>query len=508
MAYVLFLNTYALITIMTYETVVGLEIHAQLKTRSKMFCPCANDPMAPPPNSNVCPICLGHPGTLPVPNAEAIAKVMMVGLALGAQVATTSKFDRKHYFYPDLPKGYQISQYDAPLCTGGTLALPGLKRVINLRRIHIEEDTGRLTHDISTGASLIDFNRAGVPLMELVTEPDFRSAQEASAGAEELQKLFRYLGVADADMEKGQLRVEANISVRPEGSQEFGVKVEVKNLNSFRGVRDAIAYEVARHIKCLEKGQKIVQETRGWDPQKGVTLSQRGKEEASDYRYFAEPDIPPFNIPAMPSAKPGLLPSVAELKSRLPELPWERREFLNLNLGLALKDAEFFVIEKEVGDFLALVVETWRDLEQSEQARLAKKAADLLATFLQGWLKDNPKALKDTPLTPQIWADFTEAALGGSISNVGGQKLFAILIKQGGRPSEIIEREGLKQVSDESVLAGIIQEVLKKNQKVAEEYKAGKTPVLQFLVGQVMAATQGKASPQVAAELLKKALGG
>ena len=235
----------------TYETVVGLEIHAQLKTRSKMFCPCANDPMALPPNSNVCPICLGHPGTLPVPNADAIAKVMMVGLALGAQVAPTSKFDRKHYFYPDLPKGYQISQYDAPICTGGTLALPGLRRVINLRRVHIEEDTGRLTHDQATGASLIDFNRAGVPLMELVTEPDFRSADEASAGAEELQKLFRYLGVADADMEKGQLRVEANISVRPEGSQEFGVKVEVKNLNSFRGVRDAIAYEVARHIKCL-----------------------------------------------------------------------------------------------------------------------------------------------------------------------------------------------------------------------------------------------------------------
>src|SRR3990167_1819131 len=312
---------------MTYIPTIGLEIHAELKTQSKMFCSCKNDPAEQHPNINVCPICLAHPGTLPVANKDAINKVIRVGLALGCTISEHSKFDRKNYFYPDLPKGYQISQYDMPFCKGGKLTVG--EKDIYITRVHLEEDTGRLAHPVGAEYSLVDFNRAGVPLMELVTEPDITSSQEASAFAQELQLILRYLGASDADMEKGQMRVEANISVRPQGQKKLGTKMEVKNLNSFRAVEGAIEYEIQRQTGALEQGDNIIQETRGWDDVKGTTYSQREKESAHDYRYFPEPDLPPFQF----SKK-----EIESLEAQLPEFPQQRRKRLLEEYGLSGKE--------------------------------------------------------------------------------------------------------------------------------------------------------------------------
>jgi len=354
-----------------YFPTIGLEIHAELKTKTKMFCSCLNDPEEKRPNINICPICLGHPGTLPVINEEAVKKVIKVGLALNCEISKHSFFERKNYFYPDLPKGYQISQYQVPLCKNGFLEIDGRK--IRIRRVHLEEDTGRLLHQ--KNYSLVDFNRAGVPLMELVTEPDIKSAKEARKFAQELQLILKYLGVSDADMEKGQMRTEANVSLSKK-ENELGTKVEIKNLNSFKAVEEAIEYEIARQTEILKNKKKVIQETRGWDDVKKQTFSQREKEEAKDYRYFPEPDLPPLEItPEM----------IASIRAEIPELPQQRRERFKKEYQLDEKSIEIFVQQKELGEFFEKVIsELPPNLNQKDLLAMIKLSANYIISDLLG----------------------------------------------------------------------------------------------------------------------------
>ena len=383
---------------MTYKTVIGLEIHIELKTKSKMFCSCKNDPGEKHPNVNVCPICMGHPGTLPVINEEAVRKVIKTGLALNCQILEYSKFDRKNYFYPDLPKGYQISQYDKPLCVNGYLKLSESKpQTIKIRRIHLEEDTGKLIHPENADYSLVDFNRAGIPLMELVTEPDMHSAKEAREFAENLHLIMHYLNVSDADMEKGEMRVEVNISLaQKEG--ELGTKVEIKNLNSFRAVERGIDYEIKRQTELLERGEKVIQETRGWDDVKGITVSQREKEEAHDYRYFPEPDLPPLHHSKE---------FINEIKSEIPELPQQRRERFAKEYELDEKSIETLTYNKDLGEYFEKVISEFPPkLPQEKLLKLIKFASKRIITELQGLLKGASVTADNFLITPEDFAQF------------------------------------------------------------------------------------------------------
>jgi len=483
-----------------YQPVIGLEIHVELKTRSKMFCSCLNDSNEKHPNVNICPICMGHPGTLPVINKEAVRKTIKTGLALNCKIPEYSKFDRKNYFYPDLPKGYQISQYDKPFCVGGYLKING--KNIRIRRVHLEEDTGRLMHPEDVDYSLVDFNRAGIPLMELVTEPDINSAKEARKFAEELQLILRYLGVSDADMEKGQMRVEANISLSQISnlkSQILGTKVEIKNLNSFRAVERGIEYEIKRQAEILEEGGKIIQETRGWNDIKGITVSQREKEEAHDYRYFPEPDLPILHL--------GVADYLNEIKTEIPELPQQRRERLMREYQLDEKSIEIFVFNKDLGEFFEKVVsELEPRLPQEKLLKLIKLATNYIITDLQGLLQKASITDEDFLITPENFAEFITLIDEGKISSKGAKMVLEEMFKKGGDPSQIIEEKGLIQVTDEVEIEKVVKEIISKNQKAVEDYKKGKETALQFLIGQVMAKTQGKANPEIVRENLIKIL--
>jgi len=507
---------------MVYQPIIGLEIHVELNTKSKMFCSCPNDPNERHPNVNVCPICMGHPGTLPVINKEAVRKVIKTGLALNCQIPEYSKFDRKNYFYPDLPKGYQISQYDMPFCKAGFLEIGdpevekphyGARKKIRIRRVHLEEDTGRLVHPEGADHSLVDFNRAGVPLMELVTEPDIRSAKEARKFAEELRLILRYLGVSDADMEKGQMRVEVNLSLLPaerikekiKSDKELGTKVEIKNLNSFRAVERALDYEVGRQTEILNAGKKVTQETRGWAESRGVTLSQREKEEAHDYRYFPEPDLPTLHITEK---------EISEIKSEIPELPQARRERFAKEYNLEGKNIEVFVQNKDFGEYFEKVgselmawvkeIELKRKLSLEEKNKLIKLASNYLITDLQGLLKGASVAGEDFLITPENFAEFTALIYEGKISSKIGKMVLEEMFKTGADPSHIIEEKKLVQIIDEVEIEKIIKTVLSKNQKAVDDFKKGKEGALQFLVGQVMKESRGKANPQIVTNLLKK----
>ncbi|MDP2664411.1 MAG: Asp-tRNA(Asn)/Glu-tRNA(Gln) amidotransferase subunit GatB, partial [bacterium] len=385
---------------MNYIPTIGLEIHAELKTKSKMFCSSPNNPLETRPNVNVCPVCMGHPGTLPVANQEAITKVLKVGLALNCTIPESSKFDRKNYFYPDLPKGYQISQYDMPFCKEGHLEVEGRK--IRITRVHLEEDTARLVHPEKMNHSLVDFNRAGVPLMELVTEPDIASAKEAKAFAEALQTILRYLNVSDADMEKGQMRVEANISVRSEKQKELGTKVEVKNLNSFQSVEKAIEFEIVRQTSVLDAGQKVSQVTMGWDSLKAATFVQREKEEAHDYRYFPEPDLPPLRFTKK---------EIEELKRELPELPEARRKRFQEEYKLSKKEIDIFVRFKDLGEYFEKVASELGDKKQT------KLAANYILSDLLGLLEGSSVIGKDFLITPEDFAELITFIHKGTISS-------------------------------------------------------------------------------------------
>ena len=485
-----------------YKPIVGLEAHVELNTRSKMFCSCLNNPDERHPNVNICEICTAQPGSLPVINREAVRKTIKTGLALNCQIPEYSKFDRKNYFYPDLPKGYQISQYDKPLCVGGHLEINGKK--IRIRRVHLEEDTGRLVHPEGTDYSLVDFNRAGIPLMELVTEPDITSAKEARKFAEELQLILRYLDVSEADMEKGEMRVEVNISLLREipnpKSQipKLGTKVEIKNLNSFRAVEKGIEYEIKRQAGVLESGKKVIQETRGWDDIRGETVSQREKEEAHDYRYFPEPDLPPLHISAE---------LIDEIKAEIPELPWQKIERFKKEYELDEKSIEVFVQNKDFGEYFEKVIsELPSNLPQENLLKLIKLASNYLITDLQGLLKGASAVGEDFLITPENFAEFITLTCEEKISSKIAKMVLKEMFKTGADPSHIIEEKGLAQITDVAEIEKIVKEVISKNQKAVEDFKSGKESAIQHLIGQVMAESRGKANPQLVRDILTKAL--
>jgi len=472
---------------------IGLEIHIELKTRSKMFCSCKNDPDEKHPNINICPVCLGHPGTLPVINREAVRKTIKTGLALNCEISRHTFFERKNYFYPDLPKGYQISQYSTPICKNGFLEIDGKK--IRIRRVHLEEDTGRLIHE--KDYSLVDFNRAGVPLMELVTEPDIESPKEARKFAEELQLILRYLDVSDADMEKGQMRVEANISLSSKKGV-LGTKVEIKNLNSFKAVEKALEYEIERQRKILESGKKVIQETRGWDPAREITFSQREKEEAQDYRYFPEPDLPPLEITQE---------MVDEIRAEIPELPRQKRERFKKEYNLDEKSIEIFVKNKDFGEYFEKVVSEFTpNLPKEKLLRLIKLATNYLTTDLLGLLKGASVSGEDFLITPENFAEFIELIDEGKISSKIAKIVLEEMFKTGADPSQIIEEKGLVLIADEAEIEKIVYQVISENQKAVLDFKKGKENALEFLIGQVMRKTKGKANPKIAKEILTRIL--
>ncbi len=486
------------------QPVLGLEIHIELNTKSKMFCSCLNDPNERYPNVNICPICMGHPGTLPVINKEAIRKVIKTGLSLNCQIPEFSKFDRKNYFYPDLPKGYQISQLYQPLCKNGFLEINGKK--IRIREVHLEEDTGRLIHPEGADYSLVDFNRAGIPLMELATEPDISSAKEARKFAEELHLIMHYLGVSDADMEKGEMRVEVNISLLPQIQnpkskiQKLGTKVEIKNLNSFRAVERASEYEIKRQQDLLDKKEKIIQETRGWDDVKGITVSQREKESAHDYRYFPEPDLPPLHFTKE---------ETDEIRAEIPELPRQRRERLVREYSLDEVGAEIFVYNKNLGEYFEKVIsELPPNLPKENLFKLIKLSSNYIITDLQGLLKNKDLEKKSLTgrVTPENFAQFITLIYEGKISSKIAKIVLSEMFRTGADPSHIIEEKGLIQITDEAEIEKIIEEVISKNPKAIEDFKKGKANAFQYLIGQIMAQSKGKASPQLVNEMLKRHL--
>ena len=470
---------------MEYKLTVGLEVHAELKTKTKMFCNSANDPFNAMPNVNICPVCMAHPGTLPVINKEAVRHVLRVGTALGSTLADFTEFDRKNYFYPDIPKGYQISQYKYPL------VLRGVLNGIAIERVHLEEDTASSSHEGHEG-SLVDYNRAGVPLMELVTTPTIHSAEEASAFARELQLLLRTLGVSDANMEKGEMRVEANISISK--TDTLGTKVEVKNLNSFRSVERAIAYEVERMTKILDGGPgEIVQETRGWDEMKQVTFSQRKKESAHDYRYFPDPDLPKLKISEIPEF------SNEVLKATMPELPWEKRARLVREYGVKPASAEFFVMDKMTGDFFE---DTMRAL-RSSTPKLSGLVENYITSDLFGLMKGETSLGNITSTT---FADLITMISAGKLSSRGAKDTLAIMYAEGGDPETIAREKGFIQTNDEGALKEMVAKIIAENPTVVAEYKAGKVAVLQFFLGQGMKLSKGSANPEALKKLFEEGL--
>ena len=499
-------------------SIIGLEIHTELKTKSKMFCSCKNDPEEKEPNKNTCPICLAHPGTLPTINEEAVKKVIKTGLALNCVINKESKFDRKNYFYPDLPKGYQISQYDLPICGKGYLdilnendfnkeapELSNLKR-INITRIHLEEDTARLLHSAKDDSTLVDFNRAGIHLMELVTDPDLRTGKEARKFAEEIQLLLRYLDISDADMEKGEMRIEANISLGTFGKNnelKLGTKVEIKNLNSFRVVEKAIDFELKRQAEVLAKGEKVVQETRGWVDAEGKTISQREKEEAHDYRYFPEPDL----VPMIFEDK-----FIEGIKRELPELPWQKRFRFREEYGLSLKEADLFVKNTDLGEYFEKMIselDDWIDsggAKKDDREKLLKTAKNYLTTEFLGFYKENCFSENNCLITQENFAEFAILVFKNSYPSNIAKQILAQMFKTGEDPDLIIEKNGLSVLNDESVIKNIVLETIKENPKAIEDYKKGKENALQFLIGKAMAKSKGRATPDLVKKIIQENL--
>jgi aspartyl-tRNA(Asn)/glutamyl-tRNA(Gln) amidotransferase subunit B len=468
---------------MTYRPTIGLEIHAELKTQTKMFCDSANTPDAEKANSNICPTCLAHPGTLPTINKEAVKHVLRVGTAVGGELADYAEFDRKSYFYPDIPKGYQISQYEYPLVKGGELA------DVAITRIHLEEDTARSSHE--GGVSLVDFNRAGVPLMELVTEPVIHDAETAGAFARELQLLLRTLGASNAELAKGEMRIEANISVS--NTDAFGTKVEVKNLNSFRSVERAIAFEIDRQVTLLESGGTVSQETRGWDENGQKTFSQRVKEGSADYRYFPEPDLPKLRISEIPEFK------AETIRAALPELPWERRARYEA-LGLKSEDISYLGSGIERAAFFDTVI----SLIEKDSA-LLMLATNYITSDLAGWSAKNG-GVEYGAVTPESFIALMRMTASGELSSRGTKDVLAKLAESGGDPAELASELGLLQVNDSDALRSSVKEVIAEQGKAVEEYRAGKEASLQFLVGQAMKKTKGAGNPALLRELLVEEL--
>lgn len=481
-----------------YETVIGLEVHCQLITKSKMFCSCSADYSGAEPNTHVCPVCLGMPGVLPVINEQAIEYITMTGLALNCEISEFSKFDRKNYPYPDLMKGYQISQYDLPVCHDGWLEIEvdGERRRVGMERVHMEEDTARLLHrtDAVTGEgySLVDVNRSGTPLMEIVSKPDMRTPAEAREYLVRLRQILRYIAVSDANMEEGNFRCDANISLRPVGSEKLGTKVEIKNMNSFRAVHDAIAFEEVRQARMLDAGERIIQETRGWVDERGETVSQRTKEEANDYRYFPEPDLPPLKLSRA---------YVEAVRAKLPELPAAKKERF-LDLGLSEHEATALTEDRErAAYFEEVMAALGLDPERS-----AKVAANWVLGEVARWLNAEQKEIAAFPLGAEQLAGLARLVEDGKVTPNVGKDVFEKMIANGLEAAAIVEAEGLAQISGEAELVEAVRRAIAANQKAVDDYRAGKDASIKFLVGQVMRETRGRANAQVVQGLLEREL--
>jgi aspartyl-tRNA(Asn)/glutamyl-tRNA(Gln) amidotransferase subunit B len=513
----------------SYTPIIGMEIHVQLKTKSKMFSPAPNNPNEQHPNTNINPIDLGHPGTLPVPNKEAIRLGVLVGTALGCTIREQSKFDRKHYFYPDLPKGYQISQYDEPIAEHGSVHLsfvlednPREQATISIVRAHLEEDTAKLSHD-TDGSTLVDFNRAGIPLIEIVTGPDFQSGKEAKRFCEELQLLLRYLGASDAELEKGHMRCEANISVQETGKftiennivvpfagYKLNPKVEIKNMSSFKAIERAVAYEIERQTGLLEQGETWEQQTRGWDEATGKTVMQRKKESAHDYRYFPEPDIPPFH------------PKEIAGKILLPELPQQKRKRFHKEYGFSYADAALLSADKAWANFTDAVMSeliNWLynlpevqgatdEIKESYQAKIARLAGGWITSKLVGALNERNQGIEDFKISPENFAEFISLIYTDRINSTNAQKLLRDMIDKGtdADPTHIMEEKGYGQVSDESTILEFVQDVINQYPEQVQSFRDGKEPIIKFLIGMVMRASEGSADPAAVEKLLREEL--
>ena len=478
---------------MKYEAVIGLETHIQVRTQSKMFCSCANE-FGAEPNTNVCPVCMGYPGVLPVPNHEAIRSTVRAGLLTGCTIAEFSKFDRKSYFYPDMPKNYQISQYDLPFCEHGGIRLSGVglsgaplpDKVIGITRIHLEEDVAKLTH--FGKKSGVDYNRAGVPLMEVVSEPDMRSADEAYAYLSSLKEIMQYGDIGDCDMEKGQMRCDVNISLRPEGQKEFGVKIELKNLNSFRAVHRAIDYEIWRQSGMLDRGETIRQETRGWNDDRGESYLMRTKESAHDYRYFPDPDLMPVVFTKE---------EIEEIRRTLPEMPEAMRRRFVADFGVSEYDASVLTSDR--------VVAGWFE-KAASHAKQPKLVANWIISELLALLGSEKIPITECRIAPERLAELTDLIVDGKISGKIAKEVFSEMFQTGKSASEIVSAKGLSQVSDSGAIAEIVSQALAANPKQVADYLAGNEKIIQYFVGQVMKLSRGRANPQLVQQELKRQL--
>lgn len=478
---------------MKYEAVIGLEVHTELRTATKIFCSCKTS-FGAEPNTNVCPVCLGLPGVLPVLNKKVLEFAVRTGLALNCEISRYSKFDRKNYYYPDLPKNFQTSQYDLPICEHGHLDIEvdGKKSTVRITRAHMEEDAGKLVHHgtsiTDSDYSLVDYNRTGTPLLEIVSEPDIRSAKEAVAYMEKLRAILQYCGVSDCKMEEGSLRCDANVSVRPVGQKELGTKTEIKNINSFRGVERAIEYEAMRQAQLLEDGGTVVQETRTWDEKEGVTKSMRKKEEANDYRYFPEPDLVPFTVSDE---------YIEEIRKTLPELPDARKARYMASYGLAAYDADYLTNDKDRADYFEAMVAAGAE---------PKEAANwLMGDFAKLLSRDNLE-MKAAPVQAAAMADLLKLIAKGTISGKIAKQVFAEMWTSGKDPETIVKEKGLVQISDTGALEELAAKVIAANPQSVADFKAGKKKAVGFLMGQIMKETKGKANPQVVNGILTKML--
>ncbi|OMH41150.1 Asp-tRNA(Asn)/Glu-tRNA(Gln) amidotransferase subunit GatB [Desulfurobacterium indicum] len=482
---------------MEFEAVIGLEVHAQLLTETKIFCSCRNR-FGDPPNTNVCPVCLGMPGSLPVLNKKAVEFAVKAALALNCKINEYSVFARKHYFYPDLPKAYQITQYELPFAEHGWLEIEksdGTKKKIRIRRIHMEEDAGKTIHGEGFDQnSYVDLNRAGTPLIEIVSEPDISTPEEARLYMQKLRDILVWIGVNDGNLEEGSLRCDANISIRPKGSDKLGTRTEIKNVNSFRFIQKALEYEIDRQIALVKSGGKVVQETRLYDSQKGITKTMRTKEEAEDYRYFPEPDLPPLIIDSE---------WLQSIKSSLPELPDETKERFVAEFGITSYDASILTREKVLADFFEKAAKFY--------SGEAKKVANIIISDFLGVLNEEKQDISTTSVNPEDIAELLSLVDKGTISlRVAKEDVLPEMVKTGKNPSKIVEEKGLVQISDEGALKQVILDVLSKNEKAVKQYKEGddkkKTKAVKFLIGQVMKETRGKANPKLLNDLIPKVL--
>ncbi|GBF53993.1 aspartyl-tRNA(Asn) amidotransferase subunit B [Microcystis sp. 0824] len=485
-----------------YEAIIGLETHCQLNTKSKIFCPCPTN-FDSPPNTNVCPVCLGYPGVLPVLNQEVLASAVKLGLAIDGKITPHSKFDRKQYFYPDLPKNYQISQYDLPIVEQGQLEIEIVdkktkevsRKIIGITRLHMEEDAGKLVHAGSerlSGSthSLVDFNRTGVPLLEIVSEPDLRTGAEAAEYAQELRRLVRYLGISDGNMQEGSLRCDVNISVRKKGTEKFGTKVEIKNMNSFSAIQKAIEYEIDRQIEAIENGELIVQETRLWEEATQRTISMRKKEGSSDYRYFPEPDLPPLEV------SPEQLKAWAE---ELPELPARKRRRYEEEFGLSPYDARVLTDDRTVAEYFETAVIAGAN---------AKLVANWISQDIAAYLNNNKLTITEIALQASDLAELVKLIETGTISGKIAKEILPELLTQGGSPKALVEKKGLIQISDTSAIEKLIEEIIAAHPSELEKFRAGKTNLKGFFVGQVMKKSGGKADPKLTSQILDQKLSG